>query len=100
MTHSGGKPHEVGDRGQRFQVSVYDEDAGARQVVCWLEDETQANKIAESVVLRPGWTKAEILDRENPPEFGDDHLCPRCSAAEPYECADSKECYYNQGKTK
>ena len=100
MTHSGGKPHEVGDRGQRYEVSIFNEADGERYVVCWTGLKIMANLIGESLELRPGWKQAEVLDRENPPEWGDDHLCPRCSAAEPYECWDSKDCYYDQGNQK
>lgn len=57
MTHSGGKAHAVGYRGQPFVVSVWDDDAQARIVVGW---KGKMMKWAEMRALetRPGWTCA------------------------------------------
>lgn len=64
MTHSGGQPHRVGDEGQHYLVTVFDEQVGERIHVCYLEDLAQAKRISKSIVLRPSWRDAEILNRE------------------------------------
>ena len=39
MTHSGGKPHtNVGDKGQRYEVTFFDEEVNLRRVFGWSED--------------------------------------------------------------
>ena len=63
MTHSGGKPHTVGDQGQRYEVSVYDEDKGERVVCGWSDDPEIARQMATSFAKRPGWSLEQILDR-------------------------------------
>ena len=64
MTHSGGKKHEVGDRGQRFEVTVYDDDLNKRIVIGWSDDAASANKMATSAVLRPSWDFEQVRDRK------------------------------------
>ncbi len=63
MTNSGGKPHAVGDRGQRYEVSVSDRDVGGRRTVCWTNSREDALRIAKSIESRPGWACGGVLDR-------------------------------------
>lgn len=62
MTHSGGKPHEVGDRGKRYEITVFDIDKGRRTVIAWQESEP-TDKLLRSLETRPGWVLAESRDR-------------------------------------
>ena len=64
MTHSGGKPHAVGDRGQRFEVSYSDPDAGARKVFGWSDTLEGAQAMARSIELHPSMECAQILERQ------------------------------------
>lgn len=63
MTHSGGKPHEVGDRGQRYEISVFDENINGRRIIGWTDDKAHADQVCESIVTRPGWRNARCEDR-------------------------------------
>ena len=72
MTHSGGKPHAVGDRGQRFEVTFFDPYENKRIVLGWTDDEQVARKMGDSVDLHPSWQWPQIRDRE-----ADDYsVCP------------------------
>lgn len=64
MTHSGGQPHAVGDRGQRYEVSVFDDDKGARIVIGWSEDAPTASRMATGAEKRPSWKFAWVTDRQ------------------------------------
>lgn len=68
MTHSGGKPHAVGDRGQRFEVSFYNPATNQRQPLGWTNDAETARKMADSVELHPSWEYPQITDRSANPE--------------------------------
>lgn len=63
MTHSGGKPHEVGDRGQRYEVTTFDENEDKRIVIGWTDDAEQARKMADAAELRPSWKWPHVVDR-------------------------------------
>jgi hypothetical protein len=63
MTHSGGKPHAVGDRGQRYEITVYDEELQQRRVLGWAESEEAAYGMAQAAEKRPSWSKAEVNER-------------------------------------
>lgn len=52
MTHSGGKPHAVGDRGQRYEVTFFDPRENARRVFGWSDDKVVAQVMADSVENR------------------------------------------------
>ncbi len=65
MTHSGGKPHNVGDRGQRYEVSYRDDDDGQRKVIGWSDDIEGAQSLCRSIRLWPGKSHPAIRDREN-----------------------------------
>lgn len=64
MTHSGGKPHEVGDRGQRFEVSYQSAYAFRRDVFGWADTPEGALRMAESISLNPSMTNPQIKDRQ------------------------------------
>lgn len=78
MTHSGGKPHNVGDKGQRFEVRYID-DGGAEKVFGWSNDLSGAAKMVGSIALAPAMQKPMIVDRNPPcpPSTG----TPKASAA-------------------
>lgn len=64
MTHSGGKPHtNIGDRGQRFEVTYFDPYDKRRKVFGWSETEKGARDLAESIELNPSWGDPEVRDR-------------------------------------
>lgn len=63
MTHSGGKPHAVGDRGQRYEITVYDEELQQRRVLGWADSEEAAYGMARAAEKRPSWSKGEVNDR-------------------------------------
>lgn len=63
MTHSGGKPHAVGDRGQRFEVTYYDPYDHKRRVFGWSETERGAKVMADSIEKNPSWSHPQIRDR-------------------------------------
>ena len=66
MTHSGGESHVVGDRGQRYEVSVFDENMNQRVIVGWSDDAQQASEMASSAERRPSWRFAWVTDRAAP----------------------------------
>lgn len=64
MTHSGGMPHtNVGDRGQRFEISFYDPSIDDRRVLGWASTIEAAQRMAEAIEAHPTWAYAQILDR-------------------------------------
>lgn len=68
MTHSGGQPHAVGDRGQRYEVS-YGEDEEVdcrvpRKVFGWSTTLSGARAMARSINLHPSMFHPHIWDRE------------------------------------
>lgn len=64
MTHSGGKPHEVGDRGQRYEVTYFDPTDNKRKVFGWSETPEGARALADSVDLNPSMEFSQLRDRE------------------------------------
>lgn len=62
MTHSGGKPHHVGDKGQRYEVTYFDGER--RQVFGWSVTPEGARTMANSIELHPSWEYPQIRDRE------------------------------------
>ena len=63
-THSGGKPHAVGDRGQRYEVSVYNSETKQRQVMGWSDVKEIAEAMCEGMKKHPSWEDPEIRDRQ------------------------------------
>lgn len=70
MTHSGGKPHAVGDRGQRYEVTAFDESKNARFVIGWTNDAEFARGMAVGAELHPSWNFAQVRDRAASPPAG------------------------------
>ena len=68
MTHSGGKPHAVGDQGQRWEVSFYNPTTNKREVYGWTNDHVSALAMAEAVEAHPSWEYPWVTDREAKPE--------------------------------
>ncbi len=64
MTHSGGLPHPVGDRGQRYEISYFDSDLDKRVVYGWVNDAVNARKMANAALRNPSWEFVQITDRE------------------------------------
>jgi hypothetical protein len=64
MTHSGGKPHQTGDRGQRYEVSFFDPAANCRRVLGWTSDHKDALSMADAIEKHPSWQFPWITDRE------------------------------------
>ena len=64
MTHSGGKPHAVGDHGQQYEVTYFDPVANARKVFGWSNTAEGAQSMARSVELHPSMGHfVQIRDR-------------------------------------
>lgn len=70
MTHSGGKPHKVGDRGQRYQVTYMAENPESsetfpfvKKILSWTDDLATAERMAQSILAHPTWRRPEIEDR-------------------------------------
>ena len=55
MTHSGGKPHAVGDRGQRYEVTAFDPNKNTRFIVGWSDTDIGAQNLAGGVEKHPSW---------------------------------------------
>ena len=67
MTHSGGKPHAVGDKGQRYEVRCIgitgcDDDGEAP--VGWTDNIEVANRMVSGVNKHPSWHSPRIVDRK------------------------------------
>lgn len=63
MTHSGGKPHAVGDKGQQFEVTFFDPNTDTRKVLGWSDTMRGAAQLASCVEAHPSWDFAQIRDR-------------------------------------
>lgn len=64
MTHSGGKPHAVGDRGQRYEVSVLDPLSSKRHVLGWTDSKETADGMCAAMKKHPSWKDPEVKDRQ------------------------------------
>ena len=65
MTHSGGKPHNVGDKGQRYEVLAngYPKDQ-TDNIIGWSNTLEGARSMMEAIILAPRCTSARIFDRQ------------------------------------
>ena len=70
MTINGGKPHAVGDRGQRYEVTFFNTATLKRQVLGWSETREGANRMADGINAHPAWEQPQIVDRHKPPNDG------------------------------
>ena len=64
MTHSGGKPHAVGDRGQRYEIRSTGWPKDGDCVVGWCDGEAMAYRMMSAALKAPGCTSATIFDRQ------------------------------------
>lgn len=62
MTHSGGQPHAVGDRGQRFEVRFRSE--GEEKTFGWSNDLEGVAAMVGSIEAHPTWNSPIVIDRE------------------------------------
>ena len=68
MTHSGGKPHtNVGDRGQRYEVTFEDPVLNLRRVLGWSDTVAGAEQMVRGIKAHPSWCNPEVVDRHEPP---------------------------------
>jgi len=63
MTINGGKPHAVGDRGQRYEVTFFNSATFKRQVLGWCETREDAERIVATMSDHPVWEQFQIVDR-------------------------------------
>lgn len=63
MTINGGKPHAVGDRGQRFEVTFFNPATFKRQVLGWSESIEGAESMVAGIHKHPAWEQPQIEDR-------------------------------------
>jgi hypothetical protein len=64
MTHSGGKPHEVGDRGQRYELRYTDAYSGEEKVFGWSSTLATAEKMLCGIKIWPSANGGRIVDRQ------------------------------------
>ncbi len=62
MTHSGGKPHNVGDKGQRYEVRAVSMQ-GKEFVVGWTEH-PDGGGLVKIIEEHPVWVLSQIIDRD------------------------------------
>ncbi len=67
MTIDGGKPHAVGDKGQRYEVSFYDPATNSRRVLGWCATAEGAQQMADGIEHHPSWAFPWVTDREAKP---------------------------------
>lgn len=68
MTHSGGKPHAVGDKGQRYEVHAVGYPKPGDNVIGWTDSESGAFRMMTAIAKAPGCTGSSIIDRKPPIE--------------------------------
>ena len=71
MTINGGKPHQVGDRGQRYEITYFDGRAAERRTLGWCETREQADMVVLTMSGHPVWSGFEISDRHETPNVLD-----------------------------
>jgi|JI10StandDraft_1071094.scaffolds.fasta_scaffold2010484_2 hypothetical protein len=67
MTINGGKPHAVGDRGQRYEITYFDGRAAERRTLGWCETREQADMVVLTMSSHPVWSGFQITDRHETP---------------------------------
>lgn len=63
MTWGGGKPHAVGDRGQRYEVRFKDA-IDLERIFGWSDTLGGAQAMFDSIKAHPTWNTPTIIDRE------------------------------------
>lgn len=66
MTHSGGKPHAVGDHGQRYEVTYFEPRENKRKVFGWADTPEAAARMASAIEKHPAWEYPQVRDRQAP----------------------------------
>lgn len=61
--HACGLGPRVGDEGQRYVVSVHDDNRGERMNLYYTDDPKRASELATNSELRPSWNFAWVTDR-------------------------------------
>lgn len=64
MTHSGGQPHAVGDKGQRYEIRAIGYPRGAQSVIGWANNLEGADDMLSALCEAPGCVSVEIFDRQ------------------------------------
>lgn len=64
MTINGGKPHAVGDRGQRYEVTFFNPATDKRQVLGWSETREGADSLVAGIDKHPTWRSPIVQDRK------------------------------------
>lgn len=64
MTHSGGKPHNVGDKGQRYEVRAIGWPKDGESIVGWCPTLEGAERMASATRTAPGCVVTKIIDRK------------------------------------
>lgn len=64
MTHSGGLTHEVGDRGQRYEVTFFDKTENRRRPLGWTNSHKSALQMMAAVDANPSWEFPQVRDRK------------------------------------
>ena len=54
---------KTGDKGQRYEISVFDQGEGKRIAVAWTNNKLLAEGFRISFEKRPSWSDVEVLDR-------------------------------------
>lgn len=63
MTHSGGKPHNVGDKGQQYEVRAIGYPTAGVNIIGWSKTIDGAKRRMEAILLAPRCTSAYVFDR-------------------------------------
>lgn len=63
MTIDGGKPHAIGDRGQRYEVTFFNPAISQRQVLGWSKTMEGAASMVAGIDAHPSWEQPQIEDR-------------------------------------
>lgn len=64
MTWGGGKPHPVGDKGQRYEVRMTGYPQEGDNVLGWTDGLDSAERMMTAILKAPGCTSATIFDRK------------------------------------
>lgn len=70
MTINGGKPHAVGYRGQRYEVTFFNPATSQRHVLGWSSTLEGAESMVDGINKHPAWEQPQIVDRHEPPNVG------------------------------
>lgn len=62
----------VGDEGQRYVVSVFDNNRNERMNLAYTNDADHASRLATTAELRPSWKFAWVTDRRADPTTGNE----------------------------